>query len=170
MVPIICRAGAFRGNHRRAERTLLRTLLSERRTLWRFLQALQNFTGDTKRRLLCENIFYFESFFRIELLELWAQAPTTLRDNTDAAPVAIYRLKYGSNCPLGGFVTLELDSALILILGNCLSRFELLHCREKTVQQINWLEASDDNWHTIFFGNRWILMKSHHRADVTRGE
>src|SRR5512139_3421349 len=89
MILVIRRASTLGRDHRRAKWRLRRATLSKRGTLEGLFQSLQNFAGDTLRRLLCENIFHVKSFFRVEVLEVCAQAPAALRDDANAAPFPV---------------------------------------------------------------------------------
>ena len=64
-IGIICRAGAFGGNHRRAQRMVGCAFFAKRRTIVRFLDTFQHQAADAKRRFSRVDFFNFKKPFRI---------------------------------------------------------------------------------------------------------
>ena len=89
MIAIIRRARTLRRDHCRAERIFRGAFLAKCGTMMRLLQALQNFTRDTQRRFLCDDLAHSKASLGVELLKLRAQAPAAHGDHANAAPLSV---------------------------------------------------------------------------------
>src|SRR5574341_148927 len=91
---VIGRARSFRGNHRRTERSLRSAFTAESRALVRFLFALQDGTGNTKRRFIRVNLPYTESLLCILVAIFRPQPKPASRYGSDSPLVHVANFKH----------------------------------------------------------------------------
>src|SRR5579859_5923361 len=126
-VPVIRRARAFAGNHRRTQGMLRRAFRAERGTFLRLLQSLQYQAADAFLRFLDMMFRHAEFFLGVEGRIRFVQAQAALRDFTDAAPFARDDAEHLTDQFLRRLVAFAAHRARILVFDFGPARFQLFH-------------------------------------------
>src|SRR5437870_9388446 len=93
-VSVVSGTGALRRDHRGPQRRQGGALLAERRALVRLFQALEHLPADAHRRFLRLDVVHLKQALGVVRTILVAQLVTALRNNADAAPLAIANLEH----------------------------------------------------------------------------
>src|SRR5262249_32855617 len=93
-VGVVGGTGSFSGYHRGTQRPLGGAFFAKRGAFVRLLQALQDLPADAHRRFLSFQVVYFKEAFGVVIPVLVAQLVAALRDQADAAPLAVADLEH----------------------------------------------------------------------------
>src|SRR5215471_14647840 len=168
---VIRGAGAFRGDHQCAERSLRRTGRPEDLALMRLDDALQDFAalagfriGDLQIR---EREFSLGVEFRISLPD----ADAGMIDRSEAAPFKeLAQLEDLIDCGQRGAIANACDDAGILVFDFAAPRVQLLEQHPHRLQDVERLEAGDDYRLAVVARDEIVRLDADHHADVTRSE
>src|SRR5574341_613315 len=130
-------------------------------------RALQDETALALRRFSARTPGQIEPPLRIIGGVFVLEREAAPRDLAQAAPLAGADAEDLADQLLGLAVALAADRAGILVLDLCPPLFKLLHAQEDPLEDIQRLEAGDDDGNPVALCNHLILRRAHHRADVT---
>lgn len=88
---------------------------------------------------------HVKAMFRVKLAVFLAQAPAALRNNANAAPGAVARLKHIGQKFLRGQVALLGDSSRVGVLHFGLAVFQLAHSAPYALQNVKGFKTGHDN-------------------------
>ena len=170
-VPVVGRAGPFRRDHRRTERVLGRAASPNAAHSFGFFSPCR-----TRPAMHSAGS---------------GRGPTSLRSKRRSASNAAYSSRRPRPLPgispmprharcttwntsghqrLRRLVARLGDHARVLVLDLGPALFQLLQAEVDALQQVERLEAGDDDRHAVALGDRHVLRVAHHRADVSGGE
>src|SRR5262249_33052812 len=147
-----------------------RALSAERRALVRLLDAAQDLAADAQGRLLSTHGGHVEAALGVELGELFAEAVAAGGDGADAAPGAVAGLEDVGGEFAGGRVAVGADRPPVGVLALGAALLELPHRPQHAVEQVDRLEAADDDRDAVLSDDNLVLGEPHDRADVTWAE
>src|SRR5439155_12899980 len=138
-VGVIGGAGTFRGDHRGAERRLGSAARAEGGTLARLPEPLQDLAADAEGRLTRHDVGDLEELFGVVVAVLIAQSVATLRNRSDAAPLAVADLEDLIEQPPRRRVAVSADGPRILRFDRRLPRFELTQGPQQALEHVDGL-------------------------------
>ena len=169
-VVVVRGAGAFGGHHGGAQRRLRRAFRPEGGALVRLLQSLEHLPADAHLGLARADVLHLEDALGIEVAELVAQLVTALGNDADAAPTPVGNGEHARDHLLRRHVAFARHGARVLILHFGAALLELAHGEQRAFEQVERLEAGDDDGHLVPRGDRLVFAPSHDGADVARPE
>ncbi len=138
-----------------------------------FFQPLQHLAGDAERRLLGGDVADLEAALGVEARRTRRRSASPLRRGSRRCRATCGRRPRTpsprSSC--AGRLPSRAHGARVLVLDAVPPLLELRAppCR-MPCEQVERLEAGDDDRHAVLLGDRLVLPVAHHRADVAGGE
>src|SRR5262245_43461187 len=111
-------------------------LFTERGTVLRFEDTLQDRSADAQRRLQCVDFLDLAKALSIEVAKFVPQLVSAFRNRSDTPPLTIADFKNGIDEPLGFKISFTNDDALVLIFYSGCSGFQLPDRHENAFEQV----------------------------------
>src|SRR6185312_10654440 len=137
-------------------------------TVMRLLNALQDLSADADIRLARVDLFYVEQLLGIMLAEFPAQLVSAFGNRAYAAPLAVSDLKNTEDQLLRGLVAIAIEHAGILVFDFRPPRFKLPQRHQRALQNVQRLEAGDNDRDLEAGADRLVFPVSHNGTDVSR--
>ncbi len=136
----------------------------------RFLQPLEHLPADAQARLLRLDVVHLEEALGVVVAVLVAQLEAAFGDQADAAPLAVAHLEDVLDQPPRRRVALDPHGPGVLVFHLRPALLELANRAQHALQQVERLEACDDDGHPVAVGDGPVLGGAHDGADVARPE
>src|ERR1700733_7488570 len=94
----------------------------------------------------------------------------TFWNGADASPFSIADLEDLKHELLRRLVSVTIQNSRILILYFAAFGLQLANGHQCSLQNVDWLEAADNNGHVEFGADRFVFFITHDRADVAWSE
>ena len=169
-VAVVGGAGAFGGDHGRAERVFGRATRAVGGASVGFQQAAQDFAGAAFGGGSRRGGFRGETDVGIEISVFGAEGPSAGGENAEAAPFAVDDAEDAGKESAGGGIAVGAGDAFVGVLDVGASGFELGDAAVDAAEEVERFEAGDDDGDAEAAGERFVVGLSHDGADMAGGE
>ena len=132
----------------------------------RLLHSAQDQSTDANLRLFRVDLAHVKDSLGVVFVKFVAQFVAALRDRSDPAPLPVAHFEDLVHQILGDAIAIATNDSWVLVFDLRFAGFELADCHQRSFQNIDRLEAGDDDRHFVTRRDRLVFAITHHGTNM----